>query len=143
MMGDRAMTIGRVLLAIAATSCIGIVAPRSATADAWNKETVVTFSQDVAIPGRVLPAGQYIFRIADSRTNRHTVQVFDRAGKILATVFTIPTVRLTATDDTHITFNEQRTGLAVPIKEWFYPGNINGEEFMYRSHGAMIATARR
>jgi len=113
---------------------VGVVAPRSAAADAWNEETVLTFSQNVQIPGRVLPAGKYIFRLADSSTNRHVVQVFDPAGKILATVFTIPTARRTVADDTCITFEEQRASAPFPIKEWFYPGNLSGEEFIYRSH---------
>src|SRR3954469_12293813 len=128
------MRFARRLLVVAAVSCVGIVVPRSAAADAWNNETVLTFSQDVEIPGRVLPAGKYIFRIAASPTNRHVIQVFDPAGKILATVFTIPAVRRTAAGDTRITFEEPRAGAPFPIKKWFYPGNLTGEEFIYRSH---------
>jgi Protein of unknown function (DUF2911) len=129
------MRVGRSVLAIVAVSCAGIVMPRTAAADEWNKETVLTFSQDVEIPGKVLPAGKYVFQLADSASNRHVVQVFDHAGRILATVLTIPAARLTATDDTRIMFEEEQSaGAPSPIKKWFYPGNRDGEEFIYPSH---------
>ena len=92
----------------------------------------MTFSQAVEIPGKVLPAGTYVFQLADSPTSRHVVQVFDQDGRILATVLTIPTARLTAAGDTRITFEERRTGAALPIKQSFYPGDLGGEEFIYR-----------
>jgi hypothetical protein len=128
------MRVGRSVLAIVAVSCAGIVMPRTAAADEWNKETVLTFSQNVEIPGKVLPAGTYVFRLADSLSNRHVVQVFDEASRILATVLTIPAARLTAADDTRITFDEQPAGTPFPIKTWFYPGDLSGEEFVYRTH---------
>jgi hypothetical protein len=95
---------------------------------------VLTFSQDVTIPGKVLPAGTYVFRLADSASNRHVVQVFDHAGRILAIVLTIPADRLTAADDTRITFEERPAGAPFPIKQWFYPGDLGGEEFVYPTH---------
>jgi hypothetical protein len=128
------MRIGRSVLAIVAVSCAGIVMPRTAAADEWNKETVSTFSQSVEIPGKVLPAGKYVFRLADSPSNRHVVQVLDQASRILATVLTIPAARLTAADDPRITFEEQPAGTPFPIKTWFYPGDLSGEEFVYRTH---------
>jgi hypothetical protein len=128
------MRVDRGVLAIVAVACVGVVVPRTATADEWNKQTLLTFSQDVEIPGKVLPAGKYVFKLADSSTNRHVVQVFDQDGRILATVLTIPAGRLTAADDTRITFEEQSAGAPFPIKKWFYPGELGGEEFIYPTH---------
>ncbi len=48
-----------------------------ARADEWNKATILTFSEPVEIPGRVLPAGTYQFKLFDSTSNRNIVQVFD------------------------------------------------------------------
>jgi hypothetical protein len=101
---------------------------------AITRSSVLTFSQDVEIPGKVLPAGTYVFRLADSPASPHAVQVFDRAGRIVATVLTIPTARLTAADDTRITFEEQPAGASFPVKTWFYPGDLAGEEFIYLTH---------
>ena len=127
------MRVDRSFLAIVAVSCVGVIVPRTAAADEWNKLTVLTFSQDVEIPGKVLPAGKYVFKLSDSPTNRHVVQVLDQDGMILATVLTIPTVRLTPADDTRVTFGEQPAGAPFPIKTWFYPGDLGGEEFIYQT----------
>jgi len=128
------MKLARSFWAIVAMSCVGLVVPRTAAADEWNKETVLTFSQDVEIPGKVLPAGKYVFRLVDSASNRHVVQVLDHAGRTIATVLAIPAARLTAADDTRITFEEQAAGAPFPIKNWFYPGDLDGQEFIYPTH---------
>jgi hypothetical protein len=125
------MRVNRRLLAIAAMAYVAVVVPRTAAADEWNKQTVLTFSRDVQIPGKVLPSGTYVFRLADSLTNRHVVQVFDQGGTILATVLTVPATRSTAADDTRITFEEQPAGTPFLIKTWFYPGELGGEQFIY------------
>ena len=58
----------------------GVVLPRAAAVDGWDKRTMLTFSQAVEIPGTVLPAGTYLFQLADSPASRHVVQVFDQDG---------------------------------------------------------------
>jgi hypothetical protein len=64
----------------------------SVKADDWNKKTVVTFSQPIEIPGGVvLPAGAYIFKLLDSSSNRHIVQIFNQdQTHIYATILAIP-----------------------------------------------------
>ena len=54
-----------------AVSVLGLAFASTATvrADDYNKKTRLTFSQPVEIPGKVLPAGTYIFRLADSLTD--------------------------------------------------------------------------
>ena len=52
-------------------------------ADGWNKSTKVTFNDPVQIPGQVLPAGTYVFRLLDSPADRHVVQIFDANGQHL------------------------------------------------------------
>jgi len=128
------MKLGRGLLAILAVCAAGVVLPRTAAADEWDKRTIMTFSEAVQIPGKVLPAGTYVFQVADSPASRHVVQVFDRDGRILAMLLTIPTIRPTAADDTRLTFDERRAGAPFPIKKWFYPGDLGGEEFIYPTH---------
>jgi len=102
-------------------------------ADQWNKETVVTFSQPVEIPGGiVLPAGTYVFILMDSASDRHIVQIFSQDKKhIYATILAIPNYRLQATDKTVITFGERPVGSPEAIRAWFYPGANSGEEFVY------------
>ena len=124
------MRLDRSLVAIVAVFLAAVVLPKSAVADEWNKRTLVTFSQDVDVSGTVLPAGTYVFQLADSQSDRHIVQVFDQHGGILTTVLTIPAARPRTTDDTRMAFDENAAGSRRPIKAWFYPGCLAGEEFL-------------
>ena len=126
-------------------SVVGLVSVSSARADEWDKKTVLTFSQPVEIPGHVLPAGTYTFKLADSMSDRHIVQVFNADGsKIIATVMTIPDYRLTSTAKTVIKFDEVPAGSPEVIRAWFYPGNTIGQEFVYpKSRAAQLARASK
>jgi len=113
-------------------SVSGLIAVSAARADEWNKKTVITFSQPVEVAGHVLPAGTYVFQLADSNADRHIVQIFSADGRtIIATVLAIPDYRLTATDETVIKFREVTAGSPQAIRAWFYPGNTIGREFVY------------
>lgn len=126
--------------------CLGLLCtalPRPAKADEWDKKTNVSFNQPVEIPGMVLPAGQYVFKLADSQAARDIVQVFNRDGNhIYATVLAIPDYRLQPPDKTVITFEERAAGAPQAVKEWFYPGDNYGEEFVYpRVKNVQVAQA--
>ena len=127
------MRVTKSLVAVWAGAGLALVAPRAAAADDRNRETVLTFSHDVAIPGRVLPAGTYLFRLANGQLNRHLVLIFDRRGRFVAMTSTIAATRFNTTDDTQITFEERLDGTPFLLKQWFYPGQLSGEEFIYPS----------
>jgi hypothetical protein len=134
------MRLDRSLVAIVAVFFAGVVLPKSAIADEWNRRTLVTFSQNVEVSGTVLPAGTYVFQLADSQMDRHVVQVFDQHGSILTTVLTIPAARPRATDDISMAFDENAAGSPHPIKTWFYPGRLDGEEFLRPSRSKSATT---
>lgn len=104
-------------------------------ADSWNRKTKVTFSGPVEIPGvgaQVLPAGTYVFKIMDSLSDRHIVQIFNaNETHVYSTILAIPNYRLRATDKTVMTFKERTAGEPQAIRAWFYPGRNWGEEFVY------------
>lgn len=117
---------------------LGAMAAPTVRADAWDRKTVLTFSGPVEIPGvhlagwGVLPAGTYVFKILDSQSNRHIVQIFNKEETtIYATVLSIPNYRLKATDNTVITFRERPAGKPEALRAWFYPGRNWGEELVY------------
>jgi hypothetical protein len=122
-----AMIFGLALLALAF--------PPGTKADEWNKKTTVSFNVPVEIPGvgaQILPAGTYVFKLLDSQSDRHIVQIFNERGDhVYATILAIPNYRLKATDKTVITFRERAAGEPEAIRAWFYPGNSWGQEFVY------------
>jgi hypothetical protein len=121
-----------------------VLAP-SVNADEWNKKTILTFNKPVEIPGQVLPAGTYTFKLLDSMSDRHIVQVLDADGsKLIATLMTIPDDRLISSDKTVINFGEVPAGSPEAIRAWFYPGNSIGNEFVYpKSRAAVLAKAAK
>lgn len=103
-----------------------------ARADQWDKKTTVTFSRSVELPGIVLPAGTYVFRLLDDKGNRHVVQVFNaNETHLFTTILAIPNYRLKPTSDTVIRFNEARRGNPEAMRAWFYPADSFGQEFVY------------
>jgi LPXTG-motif cell wall-anchored protein len=121
---------------VATIFCLSLAAlafSASVNADAWNKKTIVSFNQPVEVPGDVvLPAGTYVFKLMDSASNRHIVQIFNQdQNHIYATILAIPNYRLQVTGKTVITFVERPAGEPQAIKAWFYPGDNFGQEFVY------------
>jgi hypothetical protein len=130
------------LFKIATTVCgvalIGAAFAPGVKADDWNRKTTITFSAPVEIPGvhlkgwGVLPAGTYVFKILDSQSDRHIVQIFNKEETtIYATILAIPNYRLKTTDKTVMTFRERPVGEPEALRAWFYPGRNWGEEFVY------------
>ena len=116
-------------------SLIALAFPSGAKADDWNRKTIVTFSAPVEVPGvgaQTLPAGTYVFKILDSASDRHIVQIFNEAGDhVYTTILAIPNYRLKATDKTVMTFRERAEGQPEALRAWFYPERQWGEEFVY------------
>jgi LPXTG-motif cell wall-anchored protein len=94
-----------------------------------------------------------VFKVLESNANRFTVQISnEREDHVFATLIAIPdyygTARarredpLSPTEDkTLITFYEAPSGQPLPIKEWFYPGQSYGREFVYSKHEAALIAA--
>jgi len=117
---------------------LGATFSPSAKADAWDKKTTITFSGPVQIPAvhqpgfGVLPPGTYVFKVVESGSNRHIVQIFSKDElTVYATILAIPNVRMRATGNTVITFRERPAGQPEALRAWFYPGKEWGEEFVY------------
>jgi LPXTG-motif cell wall-anchored protein len=122
----------KAVFCLLAVAMLGATVLPSARADEWNKKTIVTFSQAVEIPGKILPAGTYTFQLLDSTSDRHIVQIFNADGtQIIATILAINNYRLQPTGDTVMKFSERPGDDPEALRAWFYPGNSFGQEFVY------------
>src|SRR5258705_6928640 len=114
-----------------------------------NQRTFLTFSGPVQMPGVTLPAGKYVFRLAD--TSLHNVmQVFDGEEKqIIGQWFFIPRNRTieeanAANGKPVVQFMEVPQGMTPPVKYYFYPTDLTGKEFIYPKDQALkIAAASK
>jgi hypothetical protein len=130
------------VILLAGLAFLGGMAPR-ALADDWDQRTIFTFSGPVEIPGQVLPAGTYVFKLADSSSNRNIVQVYSKNEKQLyGTFLAVPDARLRPSGKPIITFDERAAGDPEAVKAWFYPGDNYGHDFVYpRAKAAALAKA--
>lgn len=114
-------------IAVAAALIAGV-----ARADTFDKRTLFTFSQPIALPGVTLPAGQYLFRIVDTTTSRKVVQVLSADGKTpYAMLHSIPDIRRDASGNPEVRFMETAKGHPNAVKTWWYPNETIGYEFIY------------
>src|ERR1700741_2705419 len=125
------MKINKMYIVIGMVVAFALFFELAAYADLGDQATKITFSEPIQIPGQVLPAGTYLFKLANSDTEQNLVQIFSADRSVLyATIQTVPTERFEPAGNTTITVAEEESGQPVLVK-WFYPGNLTGHEFVY------------
>ena len=97
----------RILVAVATVGLLGIGLSPGVRADTWNKKTIMTVNETIQVPNKVLPPGTYVFKLLESLSNRHIVQIFNAdETELQTTILAIPNYRLTPTGETLFTFWE-------------------------------------
>ena len=133
------------LIATACVTAMLVVLTLSVAAQDFNtnERTYLTFSNSVELPGVTLQPGTYLFRLADSPSNRHIVHVFSQDEKqIHATILAVPAERLEVTGETVVTFRESAEGATPAVQYWYYPGDKTGHEFVYPKDQALRIAKR-
>jgi hypothetical protein len=103
-----------------------------ARADAWNKRTELTVHEAIQVPGAVLEPGKYVMKIHDIGASRNVVQISNESeDRVVAMMLTIAHERQRATSQTEFRFGEAPKGEPLPLRVWFYPGDLTGREFLY------------
>jgi hypothetical protein len=112
-----------------------------------NQRTYLTFSGPVQMPGVTLPAGKYLFRLADTALH-NVMQVYDaNEMHILGQWFFVPANRTTeqqseANGKPVVMFREMPEGVTPAIHYFFYPTDLTGKEFIYpKDQAVKIAAA--
>jgi hypothetical protein len=119
-------------LAVVGIGLLGTSFVPRAHADAWDKMTIVTVNERIIAGNKVLDPGTYVWKLLDSQSNRHVVQIFDQDQKHLEETFlAIPNYRLRPDGNTQFAFWETPAGVPKAVRAWFYPGDNFGQEFPY------------
>ena len=127
---------------IAFVAVVGMAAVSTVSADQWDKKTVITTDEVLQLPNMMLQPGTYVVKLADSNSNRHVVQFFDKDEKhLVTTVLAIPNQRLRLTGKSVFAFWEVPAGQPKALRAWFYPGDNFGQEFAYPRQEAAKITA--
>lgn len=122
---------------LALTACL--LAPRL-NADEWDKTTFLTFHEPTQVMNTYLEPGTYMFKLANSQSDRHIVQIFNRdRSHLYATILATPAYHIQPVSNTVVTFWETPPGTAKAVRDWFYPGDDFGQEFSYPTQLRQVA----
>jgi len=120
---------------------MGVLLAPGANAMDFTRKTVVNIDKPIEIPGRVLSAGTYVFKIADPDAGQNIVMIYDKDEKHLyATILAIPAYRMEPTSEPVFTFEERSEKSPLALHAWFCPGDNRGYEFRYPSAGKTLET---
>jgi LPXTG-motif cell wall-anchored protein len=130
------------LKTLAFVAVVSMAGTGIAAADQWDKKTIITTDEAMQLPNMVLQPGTYVIKLADSTSNRHVVQFYDKDEKhLVTTVLAIPNLRLRLTGKSVFAFWEVPAGQPKALRAWFYPGDNFGQEFAYRPQEVATITA--
>ena len=119
-------------LAVVGVGLIGTSFVPKAHADAWDKKTIVTVNEPIIAGNKVLEPGTYVWKLLDSQSDRHIVQIFDQDQRHLQqTILAMPNYQLQPSGKSQFAFWETPAGVPKAVRAWFYPGDNSGQEFAY------------
>lgn len=134
------------VMQVGALIAVGVcLAPPPIKADDYDKKTIVTLDQPTEAPGIVLQPGTYVIKLLNSSSNRHIAEIMnERMNHLYALSFTVAAERVGPLTDKQnkqiLTFYEGKNGQPQAMRKWFWPGDTNGQEFLYpKDQAARIA----
>jgi len=132
-------------LSIAAPIALLLAAAPNVFSDEHDKKTDITITEPLQVPGTVLQPGTYMFILLNSSSDRHIVEIKSEDGKHLyAMMFTAAARRVIPTGKVALTFYEMPQGSPNAIRQWYWPGDYDGQEFLYsHKEAAAIRAASR
>jgi len=121
---------------------VAVFAGTTAAQTDTRDRTFLTFSGAVEMPGVTLPAGTYVFKLADT-PSRNVVEVWDRDEKhMVGHWLFVQAERPEVSQDTVVMFKETAAGQTPAVHFWYYPGERIGKEFVYPKRQAVTIAAR-
>jgi len=90
----------------------------------------------------VLAPGTYIFSLSQTLSDRHIVQIWSGNGEhLIAAVITDPIERDRPAPGVIVQLEKRQGHTQEAIKDWFYPGDLQGEQFFYPAPSGTANTA--
>jgi hypothetical protein len=121
---------------------VSVFAGTTAAQTDTRDRTFLTFSGAVEMPGVTLPAGTYVFKLADT-PSRNVVEVWDRDEKhMVGHWLFVQAQRPDVSQETVVMFKETAAGQTPAVHFWYYPGERSGKEFVYPKSQALKLAAR-
>ena len=102
------------------------------SAGSLDKSFVMTAREPVIAGNTVLAAGTYVWKLLDSPSNLHIVEISNqKTGHVETTILALPKYRAVASQTNEVHFWETPSGVPPAVHTWFYPGDNFGQEFAY------------
>ena len=127
------MFVRKIVHTLSGVVLLGVLATSAASALDARRTTYFTFSRTVQMPGVALPAGTYIFEVANPDSSADVVRVLSRDRKqVFLTKFTRPIYREAKGDlKATISLGEAPAGNPPTVKAWYPQSETRGREFIY------------
>lgn len=101
-------------------------------ASANEEVTMFNFTAPVEVPGKVLPAGKYLFKL-DQHEQLNVVRIESPDERKVFGVFLVkPDYNLQAPKKPGLVFESRGAAAPQAIRAWFVPGDQYGNRFIYR-----------
>jgi hypothetical protein len=142
--GEKTMKRFSLLKIGAVAALLFCIAPVASRADDYDKKTIVTLDQPTEAPGIVLPPGKYVIILLNSASNRHIAKIMnEKMDHLYALTFVAAAERVQPTTSKNVlTFYEGANGRPQALRKWFWPGDTNGQEFIYPKDQADAISGR-
>lgn len=118
--------------AAALVALVGVAVGHASTTASHPNFLRVTIP--LALPGAVLPPGEYVFEVANPETSHDVVRVWNRATRqsmFMGFTRRVPRPRTHAPGDA-LVLGESAAGDPTPVLVWYPIGLQDGHEFIYR-----------
>jgi hypothetical protein len=123
--------------AVALMWCLGTP---TASADDWNRKTVLTIDQALVVPGATLLPGTYTFILGNPETSRDVVLILREDGTPVTSAHTKRISRNNENRDLALFVALNESGGMPVMRGWFYPGDRDGYQFVYPTDQARSIT---
>jgi hypothetical protein len=114
-----------------AAALVWCLSASTATADDYNRRTILTIDQPLIVPGATLTPGTYTFILGNPETSRDVVNILREDGTPVISAHVTRVSRNNDNRDLALFVALNENGAMPMMKGWFYPGDRDGYQFVY------------